>query len=281
MSRSPSVPFAVLLLSVGLGVSASADDDIPEATETEASERRLALMRQCAGEIEFAEIVDGKRRVVPRLPDPVQRFDDVSRNNLDGTVWMWGTSGRPVAVFEIYGRGDGRPGFSMVGHSLSTGTSLEGSAKTGERLVSKQPGLAFRDLPRQPVTSDDAKLRLLQMRRLVRSFDAHEFWDPDNTRYELRMLGQPLHRYSDPDSGILDGAVFAFANGTNPEILLLLEIDSNTRRWRYAPVRMGHAGMHVEFDGEEVWRDQRLGDIPQGLPYWLIMRELADVPDME
>ena len=39
----------------------------------------------------------------------------------------------------------------------------------------------------------------------------------------LRRLGAPVYRYGDQQSGPLDGAVFVFAQATDPELLLLLE----------------------------------------------------------
>ena len=36
-------------------------------------------------------------------------------------------------------------------------------------------------------------------------------------------MPQPLLRYAAPDSGVIDGAVFAFAEATDPEALLILE----------------------------------------------------------
>ena len=40
-------------------------------------------------------------------------------------------------------------------------------------------------------------------------------------RHELRLMPQPLYRYdADDEGGTFDGALFAFAQGTDPEILL-------------------------------------------------------------
>ena len=81
---------------------------------------------------------------------------------------------------------------------------------------------------------------------------------PDiNVREEVRLLPRPLHRYSDPGSGLQDGAIFAFAtNGTNPDCLIVIELDGKELSravWKYAPVRMTVAQLSVRLDQKEVW----------------------------
>lgn len=48
---------------------------------------------------------------------------------------------------------------------------------------------------------------------------------PINVVQQMRLLPRPLCRYSDPESNIVDGAVFGFAtNGVNPDLHVLIEI---------------------------------------------------------
>ena len=49
-------------------------------------------------------------------------------------------------------------------------------------------------------------------------------WKADSTdREELRLLPKPLYRYEPKAGPVIDGAVFAFVMGTDPESLLLIE----------------------------------------------------------
>jgi hypothetical protein len=111
------------------------------------------------------------------------------------------------------------------------------------------------------------------MKALARRFSTHEFWDPNNSRYELRLLVSPLHRYEDED--VADGAVFGFVHGTNPEVLLLLETlkpkPGSKAGWRYTFTRLGSAEMHAELDGKEVWTVPRaVGVVGAPIdPYWM------------
>ena len=66
-------------------------------------------------------------------------------------------------------------------------------------------------------------------------------------------------RDAKPDSNVVDGAVFAYvwSNGTDPEILLLLECrreKDGMLTWKYGPARFTHRGLRVEHGGQEVWK---------------------------
>ena len=111
------------------------------------------------------------------------------------------------------------------------------------------------------------------MKEISRRLEAHEFWDPNNSRFELRLLVQPVHRYHDESAKVLDGAVFVLAHGTNPEVLVQIEADTAEQpaRWRYSFARLGSAELHVLFDGKEIWTQPRTpGIVGQPVdPYWL------------
>jgi hypothetical protein len=121
------------------------------------------------------------------------------------------------------------------------------------------PGVKFRSFTNSPEVATTERARLLQMRSLARRFTAHQFWDPNNQRFELRLLARPVHQYRDPESGLLDGAIFIFTHGTNPELLLLIEAlqSRSSASWQYALVRIGSAEFHAELDGQEVWQEPR------------------------
>jgi hypothetical protein len=147
----------------------------------------------------------------------------------------------------------------------------------GVRWAPRKAGLELKRFEQAPTVADEEPVRLRQMKELARRFAAHEFWDPDNQRYELRMLAQPIHRYRDPLAGLLDGAMFLFAHGTNPEIVLLIEAagqDAAAAAWQYGFARLGSAELHVSLDSREVWTQERTPGVI-GLPtdpYWLFFK---------
>ena len=71
----------------------------------------------------------------------------------------------------------------------------------------------------------------------------------------MRLLNQPVFRYSSADPGIIDGAIFVFVEGTDPEAFLQLEALQAEKRaaWRFAFSRMNHAGFTGQYKSAEVW----------------------------
>ena len=83
----------------------------------------------------------------------------------------------------------------------------------------------MRKLPGGAVPAEDAAKRLRQMKELVRQIKAYEYFKPPNQpsreRYELRVLPQPVHRYADANSGLIDGGMFMISYGLNPELVMV------------------------------------------------------------
>jgi hypothetical protein len=83
------------------------------------------------------------------------------------------------------------------------------------------------------------------MRQLARRFTVQAEWRGEKT--DCRLLTQPIDRYDDETAGIVDGAVFVFANGTNPEMGLLLECSEEL--WSYGVFRLTAAKLWAQRDG--------------------------------
>ena len=200
-------------------------------------------------------------------------YGDAARSNQNGSLWAFGKTGRPLAMVELYQGTEANPSWI---HALTlTGTgriALKTPVATEWQPETIQIKPAA--IPRAGAPHDKETMRLRQMKMAARRFTGHEFWAPDNSRFELRLLVQPVHRYSDPEAGIQDGAVFVLAHGTNPETLLLIEALGKTveeSTWHYSLARLGSAELHIELDGVEVWQRERTPGVvgkPTD-PYWL------------
>ena len=93
------------------------------------------------------------------------------------------------------------------------------------------------------------------MRTLARRFSA-ELVDTrggDEVGRELRLLNQPAHRYACPSAKVLDGGLFAFVEGTDPEAWVILEaIETEAGpKWQFAVVRMNSDALQIK-DGDQV-----------------------------
>jgi hypothetical protein len=69
------------------------------------------------------------------------------------------------------------------------------------------------------------------------------------------LLATPLYRYRETSPEGSDGALFAFVQGTDPEVLLLVETahDGTAPKWRYALASFTDLELHVRQKGSEVW----------------------------
>ena len=64
-------------------------------------------------------------------------------------------------------------------------------------------------------------------------------------------MPRPIDRYADPAKEQVDGAIFVFAHGTNPEVMVLIEAQGTspkTASWRYAVAPLTVALFDVRLD---------------------------------
>jgi hypothetical protein len=211
---------------------------------------------------------------VKMVANPLLTFGDATRGNEAGTLWAWGTTGRPLAMMEQFRPVENQTtwihAWTVTSPSLLTFDKI-----AGQQWKTASSHFELKDVPDAPTVSLQPAMRLRQMKEISRRFQAHEFWDPDNSRFELRLLVQPVHRYADESQSVIDGAVFVLAHDTNPEILVQLEAhgDSSDARWKVSFSRLGSAELHVLLDGTEFWTVPRTPNVvgqPTD-PYWLML----------
>jgi len=189
---------------------------------------------------------------------PLLRYSDPTRDGadradsflLDAGVWRLGTEGRPTALIciEIYQSADKSRSLSYEFTSL---TEAKFSLKHKTKDIRWDPrvsGLNLKELPDAPKPAATAAARLTQMRQQSRRFAAKERLKDDTV--ECRLIAQPIDRYQSEAEKIDDGAIFALANGTNPEIGIVFESDGKI--WRYGTLRLSGADVSVLLDGKEV-----------------------------
>ena len=251
-----------------------AKKDNPEKDASAAADEayRLAAEKLVGGIDLEVSLRDEKWAKVKQLEKPLLYYGDPTRENDRGSVWGWGEKGRPLALIELYQNVNDRTKWVYAVCNTSGG-KLRASRGGNPWWRENDSASELKDVPGAPAPAADATQR--QLKQLAGKFTGHQFWDPDNSRYELRRLEKPLHTYRDPDAGILDGALYTLANGTNPEIVLFVEArvnpkDATKSVWQYAVGRLAHAELHMAYDGKEVFAAPR-GDRVSGAdkPYWL------------
>ncbi len=210
----------------------------------------------------------GDEAEVELNPNPVLVYDDVVRGHESGTLWVWGKTGRPVALMELYRDGDkAQPTIHAL--TMTSPDLIRFKGHMGPQWTPESSHFNLQDVPNSPEVGDTRVVRMRQMKAVARQFTAHELW---GGRQQLRLLIQPVHRYEDESNNVVDGAVFVLAHATNPEVILQIEAiaDNDKQRWKYSLARLGSAELHVEFDNKEVWSAPSTGTGTPLEPYWLL-----------
>ena len=250
----------LLLVAIGLLSSAPAQEPVTEDQRAQ----HLEKMRELAGSIRLLADHERAESAVKLKEEPVLRYADDTRQTHESSLWVWSDGGRPAAILalEFYPQDPQGPKWLYEIASLSTGR-IAAEREGSFRWTATEPGLDFRSLDGGPLPAEKEARRLAQMKQLRGRFAAYENASAaSGGRIELRALATPLLHYADADQGILDGAIFSFANGTNPEVLLVLEARTvkDEPAWHYALVHLSGEPVAVQLDGKDLW--QRPGDIP-------------------
>jgi hypothetical protein len=190
-------------------------------------------------------------------------------DNYMGGVFLWTYGGRPEVVGCIGSR-QTPAGDCIVFHelhSLSPAALQPTRFGDGKRMwQTPHGGFELRDADGEKEPADSDRERLTQMRNLARTFRGWMQQDGDVT--ELRLLPQPIFRYSAPQQDVIDGALFALVcKGTDPDILLMLENREvqGKRTWKYALARFNWHELWVHRNDKEVWRVPQSGLGTNGL----------------
>jgi hypothetical protein len=259
---SQTALYGRVTLSV-LCVTAFGFAEEPSTAEKERSQRQLRLMKQAIAEF----------KVEPEMKfasDPILRYSDPVRELLDASVWRLGEEGRPKAIVtvELYRRPNNvgllTYEFTLVADeriSLRSTRTLESSRQLAWAPPVSKP--EFKTIADAPTPAEARPRRLVQMKELIRRFKVVEFFNM--MQAECRLMPQPIDRYDDKDAKIVDGAVFAFAHGTNPEIAVSLETDG--KGWRYHVIRLTSAGAKVDLDGQTVYEADHIRSYQPNQPY--------------
>jgi hypothetical protein len=195
-------------------------------------------------------------------PEPLLRWNNQIVQEDDAAFFLWTTDGRPVAAAQLFMQGDDWHHEFQSLHDDGFSAYAPGQAEPFWQPAGS--GIQYAAVADADPPGATPGVRLRQMRDILRSFRAKCSPDTEENPEELRLLSTPLYRYQCASNGIEDGALFAFAQGTNPEVLLLVETHREGNAsvtWRYAIAPMMSWAAEVAEDGEVVW-EQPKAEVP-------------------
>jgi hypothetical protein len=169
-------------------------------------------------------------------------------------------AGAPISswAFEFISFADGPLEFEGGSGVKGPGTEKLDDVVSGHvHWTPRGPGLTFAEIPNAPRPGSKPSVRLAQMKELLKRFSITEH-PGAKENVVLRPMPHPIDRYADEKDGLVDGAIFVFATGTNPEVLALLEArgpNPEKATWHFAVTRITAARFEVAIDRREVWTE--------------------------
>ena len=251
-----------VLLIGGIGVALGEGDKDEAVAELEKSFLQSAKQYQVfAGD---------SKKPLTLVEQPILNWTNPERKTPAGAIFIWLHANRPLVAMCVY------PNEDTLDHEFQSLSVDNLRVELGDAVPWRpsEPGLAFASVkvPGDASSTPSAPVRLRHMKFIARTFSATVGASEDN-RKSLRLLNRPIFRY--PASGgktdVVDGAVFAFVQGTDPEVLVVVEgikdSSGNGLRWQYALARMSMVPLQVSRNGNPVWEKNWGGGNPEGAYY--------------
>jgi hypothetical protein len=227
-------------------------------TKVEAEQASAAAKRNAA---EYVVRLGKSEKALRMEPEPILRWTNHIGRRFYGDVFVWTHEGRPEVVASVT---------SIFTEKTSTYTEIqsvsEGSPvlSRGEKVVwePSSPGVEFKPLPGAAKPGSTPGARLLQLRALAGEFTVVADYGIDkDDKWTLRLHATPAFRYQSAGHGVLDGALFAFGKGTDPDAFLMIEArgKKDDPQWHYAFARFnGSCVLRATHKDKEAWKVDRL-----------------------
>ena len=246
-----------LVLVAAMITGQAPDRDAATKADRSPSAERLEFMKTSVTSYQFEDKADPGRTMELR-PEPAFRLGKQGDGVvLEGAIFLWADAvGRPEAAAQVFliqsaAKAEGEWLHEFTSLSTSPFAASQGGKPRWMPMVA---GVLFQPIPGAPKPAETAAQRLRQLRALAGEFRAHDnFW---NRGWQpLRLLPTPIARYGKSGATPEDGALFAFALGTDPEAFLFIEdrLGPNGPEWQYAWAPMTCWGLKAEHKDRPVW----------------------------
>jgi hypothetical protein len=212
-----------------------------------------------------------------RLENPVLRWWQPVRGGDDGALYLWVQDGTPVAAvtFFTFKWPDGNRAIVHERQSLSQ-DSLVATWRGNAVWKTSAPGVSFQPVPNAPVPAATPAARLRQMHAILHDLSANTT-DDKGSDWPLRLLTKPLFRFE----GHNDGALFALAQGTDPEAFVLLALHrvEGAPRWEIAIARFTDLDLRVRLQNREIFHEEKSFGGPSQVYFTAtVLQKRSDAP---
>lgn len=199
-----------------------------------------------------------QRKTVKLNRKPLHYFSNPISGVVDAAVFAWESDGHPQAIGKIFVNEKKQAWGEYIASLSESRLEMEKSGRPLWRPVATE----FKKLDDFPRPSKNSNARKVQMRSIAGQFEVIDLWKEDGlisdeagTDWSLRMLAKPLIRYGSQQSKVIDGGIFGFVQGTNPEAILTIEaFDAGDEpHWRYRFSRLTIYELRAKRKNKLVW----------------------------
>jgi hypothetical protein len=239
------------------GAQQPAENASPEPERS----RKLDRMKELIDET-VLESTDQPPKTFVRSERAILHYSNpISSATAEGATFLWLDGKRPMAAVSVSFRANGI--YWELSSLSDTPLSLtRNEAHVWMPVVCSRKSERLTDAEKP---ADSAAKRLIQMRAIARKFVMQEFrrekWQ------DGRLLSQPLYRWDDNERGVLDGAVFGYAETNDPELLLQIEARregaSGEAGWYFSFAKMTSSPVTVSLDEKEIFRAEHYWKNPR------------------
>lgn len=226
------------------------------ADETDAvRDRWFQLFRARAAGLEVSW-AQASARPIALTAEPLLSYTNPVRGGQTfGNVFLWTDAGRPLLLAAFWSVAEPDDvtvrWLSQEWHSLAN-NSVTVNVDGLQTWESGEPGVSWSVVKDVAAPLKSRPLRLAQMREIAAQIRA----EIETHESELRRMSQPIYRYPPGIPGILDGAIFAFVMGTDPELFAVIEAtaaEDGSVAWRLGFAHFTNAPVRATIDGEEIF----------------------------
>jgi hypothetical protein len=251
-----------LLFLFGSHSQLHAEDERQKPKASKAvSEHWLKVSRTHAESFELSPATDGVKPY-SLYEKPVFRHTQSVRGDDIGAMHVWTTADkRPAVVGAIFAWTNSKT-TRMGSYEFHSLTSDLVKLQVKDRVVwtSRTPGFDWTSFPTGTPAPPANKLQQrLQANRLARKFAAKTTAAPKE-KWELRLVPTPIYQYASKEAGVTHGAMYAFCQGTDTEVILLIESFDTAEKnaeaelsWRYALVPFTDYKARVSYAEQAIW----------------------------
>lgn len=228
----------------------------PQVQTTESDQAQLVnnWAKATVGQLKLHNVAHD--RPLQIKPDSLLRWSNPIVGDVYGDSYLWLDQGRPAAFLSIYALYSTAEGSRRLTFQSLSADEIRAERHGKVIWQPKASSMEFQALPNSPDPPERVSLQKIHMRRIAQQFSSQIAEQDNGERFRsLRLLAAPLHQYESPANDVESGQLFAFVDGTDPEVLLLVECElkDNNRRWIYAAVRQNHRRLRLLHNEELIW----------------------------